>query len=186
MANLISVRNTNRTPLRLGSTNIPRDGSVVTVDLDDGRVTRDMYRHIGRWILVEDAPDTGNIDDAARVAHVALVAANAMGNWQNPLTVSVIVDEVVVRVATVATGACSVDVGSTATSATTSSDNLLDGLDVNAAAGLFRSTDDTDNGTNGAAKGQVVAPGKWVTFTKASGSTTGLVATATVKYHAAV
>lgn len=180
MTAMVTVRNATRTPLRLGVTNIPTDGTSVQVDVEDGRVRRDMYRHQGRFIQLEDVPDSE--DAQQQIANVTLALTNAMGNWQNPHDVAVIVDAVKLRVKTASTGACGVAVGSTATSATTSSNNLLDAVSV-ASTGIKSSQDDTDNGTAGVAKGQVVAPGKWVTFTKASGSTTGLVAEATVAYH---
>lgn len=55
MATNVTVKNTSRTPLRLGTTAIPRDGSAVSVDIDDRSVLRDMYRHIGRYTMVNDA-----------------------------------------------------------------------------------------------------------------------------------
>lgn len=102
-------------------------------------------------------------------------------NWQNPESVSVIVTRVYLLVETVATGACTVDVGVTASSATTASDTLLDGVDVNAATGVFDSMNAAlDSGAN--AKAQLVAAGKWVTVKEASGDATGLVAKLIVEY----
>lgn len=83
-------------------------------------------------------------------------------------------------VTTVSTGAATVDVGYTAVSATTSSDTLLDGVDVNTATALFDSMDATlDLGAN--AKAQKAVSGKWITVTQ-SAETTGLVATLYVQY----
>jgi hypothetical protein len=81
----------------------------------------------------------------------------------------------------VATGACTVDIGYTATTATTTSDTLLDGVDVNAAVALFDSRNHAlDSGAN--AKAQKAASGKWITADSASGDATGLVANAYIFY----
>lgn len=58
MATNITIKNVTRTPLRLNKTNIPRDGSPVLVDISDTRTLRDMYRHVGRWVIVQDATDS--------------------------------------------------------------------------------------------------------------------------------
>lgn len=101
--------------------------------------------------------------------------------WTNPEASSVFVLRCVLDVTTASTGACTVDIGPTATSATTASDTLIDGKSV-AGTGTFDSTDDTDNGTNGVAKAQKLASAKWVTFKEASGDATGLVAVAYIFY----
>jgi hypothetical protein len=91
----------------------------------------------------------------------------------------VLIERVVVHVTTVATAACTLDIGTTATSAVTSSDTLLDGLDVNSAAGVFDNI--TDKGSNGKSR-QTLASGKWITASKASGATAGLVGYAYIQY----
>jgi hypothetical protein len=84
-------------------------------------------------------------------------------------------------ITTVATGACTIDVGYTAVSATTSSDTLLDGVDANAAIALFDSMNAAlDAGAN--AKAQKAAAGKWITIDEASGDSTGMVANLYVQY----
>ena len=123
-----------------------------------------------------------------RVTHVAKVALAAVDTgggifaWQNPAGVSIIVHKVIIDVATVATGACTIDVGTTATSATTLSDNMIDGLDVHTATGTFGIANGAD--LNGVAQ-QKLAAGKWVTGSKASGASAGLVGTAYIHYHLA-
>ena len=117
------------------------------------------------------------------VEKVALAASDSAGGvfaWQNPHENAVIVTRVVLDVTTKATAACTLDVGMTATSAATSADNLIDGLDVNAAAGVFDNVE--DQGTNGTSR-QKVASGKWVTASKASGATAGLIGTAFIEYY---
>lgn len=104
----------------------------------------------------------------------------AVGAWQNPESGTIVINRLEVVVSTVATGACTIDAGTTAVGATTSSDNLIDGLDVNAATGLFDNY--TEKGTNGKSR-QTLAAGKWITFSRASGASAGLVGTAYIHYH---
>lgn len=120
-----------------------------------------------------------------KVAKVALAAADTAGGlfaWQNPEASSIIVVRTLLDVTTKSTGACTVDVGTTATNATTSSDNLLDGVDVGTAAGLFGSINEA--GTNGKSR-QKLAAGKWVTGSKATGATAGIVGSAYIEYFLA-
>ena len=122
-------------------------------------------------------------DRSVKIARVALAAVDTAGGvfaWQNPEAGSIVISRVEVNVTTVATGACTLDIGTTATNATTSSDTLIDGLDVNAATGVFDNI--TDKGTNGKSR-QLLAAGKWVTASKASGAAAGLVGFAYVFYH---
>ena len=122
-------------------------------------------------------------DGEARVgARVALAAVDTGGGvlaWQNPEASSIIITRVVIDATTKATGACTIDVGTTATSATTSSDTLLDGLDVGTAATTADNI--TDKGTNGKSR-QKLASGKWVTGSMASGAAAGLVGYAYIEY----
>lgn len=77
-----------------------------------------------------------------------------------------------VRVTTAATEACTVDMG-VAAADTGSDDSLLDGQDVNAAAGIFTAPCIT----------KVVWPaGEFLTISKATGATAGLVGQAIVEY----
>lgn len=117
------------------------------------------------------------------VEKIALVADDAAGGvfaWQNHHNEAVIVTRVVIDLTTKSSGAGTLDVGMTATSAATSADNLIDGLDVNAATGVF---DNVENqGTNGTGA-QKVASGKWVTASKATGNMAGIVGSAYLFYH---
>ena len=103
-----------------------------------------------------------------------------VGAWQNPHENAVIVKGITIDLTTAASAACTIDCGTTATSAVTSSDNLIDGLDVNAATGVFDNI--TDKGTNGKSR-QRLASGKWITFSRASGASAGLVGTAFIEYY---
>jgi hypothetical protein len=117
-----------------------------------------------------------------KVARVALAALDTGGGvlaWANPESGAVIIERVVIDATTKATAAATIDVGTTATNATTSSDNLLDGLDVGTAAGTFDNL--SDAGTNGKAR-QKLASGKWVTASRASGACAGLVGYAYIFY----
>lgn len=120
----------------------------------------------------------------AKVARVPLAGladtAGGIGAWRNPEAVSIIIQRLVIDTTVVATGACTIDAGTTATSAATSSDTLIDGLDVNAAIGTFDNI--TDKGTNGKSR-QKLASGKWVTFSRATGASAGLVGTAYITYN---
>jgi hypothetical protein len=117
------------------------------------------------------------------VEKVPLVASDSAGGvfaWQNHHSESVIVTRVVIDLTTKSSGAGTLDVGMTATSAATSADNLIDGLDVNAATGVF---DNVENqGTNGTGA-QKVASGKWVTASKATGNMAGIVGSCYLHYH---
>lgn len=113
----------------------------------------------------------------------ALAAVDTGGGvfaWANPETGYILIHHVVLNVTTKTTGACTVDVGTTAVNATTSSDNLIDGKDINAATGIF--TNDESAGTNGKPVKRL-ASGKWVTASKASGASAGLVGTYEIYYQ---
>lgn len=116
--------------------------------------------------------------DVVAISGAAVHAAN-VAIWTAPAA-SIILG-VWLDITTVATGACTLDVGYTAVSATTSSDTLLDGIDANAATALFDSRNHAlDSGAN--AKAQKAASGKWITIDEASGDATGLVANAYIFY----
>ena len=100
-------------------------------------------------------------------------------SWQNPESFAILVQHVVLNVTTKTTDACTVDVGTTATNATTLSDTLIDGKDINTAVGVF--TNDESAGTNGKPFKRLAA-GKWVTASKASGTSAGLVGTYEIYY----
>jgi hypothetical protein len=117
-----------------------------------------------------------------KIAKVALAAADTGGGvlaWQNPESSSIVITRLVVDVTTKSTAACTVDFGTTETNATTSSDTLLDGVDVGTAAGTFDNI--TDKGTNGKSR-QKLASGKWVTGSMASGAAAGLAGYAYIEY----
>lgn len=115
---------------------------------------------------------------AANVLHefsVALTpatttAAGGVARVLNPLGERAIITRVFLDIQTPSTGAATVDAG-VAANGTTSADNLLDGLDVNAAAGLFDNL--TNPGTNGK-RSKVLGATDYITITP-SNTVAGLV-----------
>jgi hypothetical protein len=120
---------------------------------------------------------------ALKKATGALGVADTAGgvfSWANPEAGFILIKHVVLNVTTKSTGACTLDVGTTAVNATTTSDTLIDGVDVNAATGIF--TNDESAGTNGKPQKRL-ASGKWVTASKASGAAAGIVGTYEIYYE---
>jgi hypothetical protein len=117
-----------------------------------------------------------------KIAKVALKSADTAGgvlSWVNPEDGDIIITRLLVNITTAASAACTLNFGTTSTSATTASDNLIDGLDVNTATGLFDNI--TDKGDNGRSK-QLLAKGKWLTGSKATGAAAGLAGYAYIEY----
>mgnify|MGYP000875309066 CR=1 FL=1 len=115
---------------------------------------------------------------ALKVALAASDSAGGVVSLANPEGADVIVTRLVVYVTAAATASCTIDAGIAAT-ATTSSDNLINGLDVNAATGVFDNI--TDVGTNGKSR-QRWPSNYYLTISKASGATAGLAGYAYVEY----
>lgn len=88
----------------------------------------------------------------------------------NPWGEAMIITKAVLDLTTVATGAATVDIGVAATAI--ANDTLMDGLDVNAATGLFDNV--TNKGTNGLPQVVWAATG-YVTVAEASGDVNGMV-----------
>lgn len=97
----------------------------------------------------------------------------------NPERVPVIVKDVTVHITTGASAACTIDIGDTASDAT--SDNLIDGISVNAPANTVYDNH-TDGGTNGKTR-QYLDVGDYVTGYVASGDANGLVAEVFVNFQ---
>lgn len=133
--------------------------------------------------------ELGQIDASTRTLRTVKVplaagvdTAGGIFAWQNPEAVSIFIDRVQIDLTTVASAACTLDIGSTATNATTLSDNLIDGIDVHTATGEFDNMLAANAGTNGLPT-QKLASGKWVTGSTASGASAGLVGNAYITYH---
>ncbi|MCC6468598.1 MAG: hypothetical protein IT563_09770 [Alphaproteobacteria bacterium] len=115
------------------------------------------------------------------VVRVPLAAVDTGGGvfaWQAPANTDVIVTRLELDVTAQSAGACTLDAGTTATGATTSSDNLVDGISV-ATAGLYSNL--KNPGTNGKAD-QRLAASKWVTASVATGASSGLAGFAYIHY----
>ena len=155
-----------------------------------GGLNHGLKTRIGQFkrLFLNGGEITANAADVNRGALKkvtgALAAKDTGGGifaWANPEAGEILVEHVALKVTTKTTGACSVDVGTTATNATTSSDNLIDGQDINAATGTFTNT--ANGGTNGKSA-QRLAAGKWVTASVvAGGASAGLVGTYEIYYR---
>ena len=135
---------------------------------------------------VRDLMSSDTTPVSIKCAKVSLGSGDGAGGilaWQNPESSAVVVVRLVIDRTTKSTGACTADFG-TAANGTTSSDNLMDGVDVGAAAGV---EDNVDNkGTNGKARQRLDAKGgstDYVTGSKATGAAAGLVGNAYIFYH---
>ncbi len=123
---------------------------------------------------------------ALRCAKVALGALDTAGGilgWQNPESSAIVVVRIAIDRTTKSTAACTADFG-TAVDATTSSDNLLDGVDVGAAAAAEDNIE--DKGTNGKSRQRLDGKGGatgYITGSKASGAAAGLVGNAYIFYY---
>lgn len=116
-----------------------------------------------------------------RVDFRALATVDTPGglfSYANDNPQSILVTRVILDIQTPSSGAATADVGRAAT-ATTLSDNLIDGLDINAAAGVF------DNLSSPGANGrelQKILTGEFVTGSIASGASAGLVGNAYIEF----
>jgi hypothetical protein len=116
-----------------------------------------------------------------KVALAAVDTGGGIFSWQNPESVTIIVDRVVLDVTTVASAACSVEVGGTATNGTTASANLITAQDVHSATGQFDSLLAAVGGASGLGVYKCAA-GKWITGSTSSGASAGLVGSAYIYY----
>lgn len=141
--------------------------------------------YVGGYKLIASVASAFGViafDRAPKVAIKAITGAALHAgvlNWQNPESSAILILRVIFDVTTDSTGASTTDIGTTATSATTQSDNLIDGVDSGTAPIVADNL--INGGTNGKAS-QKLAAGKWVTFKEASGDATGLVANAYIEY----
>lgn len=102
--------------------------------------------------------------------------------WTNPEAGSIIILNVHLAVTTVSTGACTLDIGTTATSATTTSDNIFDGLDATTTAPVYYSMSNAALDTGANIDIKPLAAGKWVTIDEKTGDATGLVGVLYIAY----
>lgn len=114
---------------------------------------------------------------AIPVAGVTATTGGAIVSQANPENASLIVTRAVLHRTTKSTGAANADIG-IGSSATTSYDNLLDGVDVGAAEGAEDNVD--EQGTNGLST--MLWPAAHFLTMTGSASTAGLVGTLYVQY----
>lgn len=100
--------------------------------------------------------------------------AGGVFSFQNPESSPIIILGLLIEVTTVATGACTLDAG-VAADGNTSDDTLIDGQDVNSAAGVFGNTGYARLDANGGTT-------DWLTVSMATGATADLVGNAHVLY----
>lgn len=127
------------------------------------------------------AMTTATTTDGTRWSTGALGVGTGAGGvftWTNSTGATVVVTDVIIELTTASTGAGTVDIGFAAT--VISADNLMDGLDVNAATGTF--SNNSTPGTNGLPAKQVPA-NQYVTASQATGAVAGLVGTYHIGYH---
>src|SRR5690242_1872025 len=98
---------------------------------------------------------TVSFDRGVKVARVALVGttihgASGFAAWQNPEAGAILILDAHLVPSVASSGAGTIDVGTTATSAVTTSDNIFDGIDANAAAPAYYSMRNAalDSGAN--------------------------------------
>lgn len=115
---------------------------------------------------------------AFKIALAALDAAGGVVSQANPEGVDIYITRLVIEVEEASDAAATLDAG-VAADGTTLSDILIDGLDVNAAAGVFDNI--KNGGTNGKA-GQKWGASQYLTISKATGAAAGLVGYAYVQY----
>lgn len=134
---------------------------------------------------VKDLLTSDTTPVALKCARVALSNSDAAAgilSWQNPEDSAIIVVRLVIDRTTKSTGACTADFG-TDGDGTGSSDNLMDGVDAGATAGV---EDNIQNpGSSGKALQRLDAKGgttDYITASKASGAAAGLVGNAYIFY----
>ncbi|MBU6231821.1 hypothetical protein KGP36_04070 [Patescibacteria group bacterium] len=115
-----------------------------------------------------------------RVPKIAKLTANGgtdtgggITSWVNPEAGAIMIMRCWLDVTTVATGVCTVSVGTTAVSGTTLANNLLNGQDTHSATGVFN--------YNPPAVIRLAA-GAWVTASTATGASGGQVANLYIEY----
>jgi hypothetical protein len=108
----------------------------------------------------------------------ALDTAGGVISIANPEGVEILITEVLLIVSTKSTGACTVNFG-VAANGTTSSDTIIDGVDVGAAAGRFDNIN--DKGGNGG-RDRALASTEFITGSMATGAAAGLAGQLVVNY----
>ncbi len=115
---------------------------------------------------------------AYKIALAALDTGGGVLSLLNPEGEDLIITRLVLDVTTKTAAACTLD-GGVGAAATTVYDNLIDGLDVNAATGVFGNID--DQGTNGQSVVRWESD-EYLTISMKTGAAAGLVGNAYIEY----
>ena len=163
--------------------------SVIVQDQNDSELGEDLTRTLLAGQILYLFNPSGQqwielvpgINGSLQVAEVTLADADTGGgilSWPNPEGVAIVVENLMLDITTKTSAACTIDGGVTVVSATTSDDGLINGLDANAATGLFSAS----NAPVGITDVRLAAGG-WVTVSKATGAAAGLVGKALIVYR---
>lgn len=151
------------------------DGTLEIVDVNDS--DKVIMKIGGGGLATSVAPNyRGSV--WLKFALNASDTAGGVFSFTNNTSFDMYVGRVIIDVTTASSAACTIAIGTNATSTATSSNNLIDGLSV-AATGVF------NNGNNGGTAGkeaQKLAAGDFLTGSVASGASSGLVGTVLVEY----
>lgn len=144
----------------------------------------------GEWGYVEFGP-TGDLRTADSIEGQKFLAAGdriqklavlsisgvttGMTAWQNPEADTIFICEVILYATTVSSGASTIDVGTTATSATTTSDDIFDGIDGTTTAPVVYNMTDPALDSAANVKVKTLASGKWITVDSKTGDLAGFV-----------
>lgn len=118
---------------------------------------------------------------SARVALATGASGGGVASVENPEGVTLIVERAYILTTHESTGACTLD-GGIAANGTTSSDNLIDGLSIASATGLFSNL--KNPGSNGKAD-QLWTASQFLTVSVASGAVDGATGWLIVDYRRA-
>lgn len=137
----------------------------------------------GGTLDIQDGATFGTNQRLVQVKKASLSAAATSGGvltWANPTASTIVVERLILDVTTASTGAATVDCGVVA-SAADMDDTLIDGLDVNAATGIF---DNVENqGTNGRSV-KKLGTSDSISCSQKTGDVTGLAGSAYIHYYA--
>lgn len=133
--------------------------------VDDRATQTALFKVGGNYNSPTNADPGIGADMNFKFALTAADTAGGMVSYQNNFANDLVITFAYLDVTTVASAACTVSVGETATNGTTLSSNLISGQDVHSATGLF----------NSGAKTIAWPIGKWVTASVASGASAGIV-----------
>jgi hypothetical protein len=128
-----------------------------TIDINQGAYIKDTSKGVSadRIVVVEKA------------ALAAVSGAGKVLSWTAPTGSNIMIHRLVLDITTAGVTGCVLNAGTTSASATTSSDNLIDGLVATGAAGVGVFDNTEDGGTNGKGARKLTA-GKWLTISSAA------------------